>query len=225
MIEKNNNIQNIIFIKEKFNENLKPDKFYHQILITINLEQNNISLFIGKNKIFTEKYKLFQIISELFSFFIGYNGNDTENINDESRISSKNKTLNHSKIELKTPRDNNSSFISISYLLITKNDLNNENFNDLMKNNNIINGKKKKIINLNEKKFNLFLTKEDIITEVLFNNQNIKLSHSNKFNYLNSELQFINYNEIKNKYIPYIECYNPKGNNNKLNKIYLIFKM
>ena len=224
VIEKNNNIENIIFIKEKFNENLKPDKIYHQILITINTEQNNISLFIDKNKIFTEKYKLFQILSELFNFYIGYNGNDTENLNDHSRINSKNNILNNSKIELKTPRDNNSSFISISYLLITNNDLSNENFNDIMKENNIINGKNKKIINLNEKRFKSYLSREDIIAEVLFNNQDIKLSHSNKFNYLNSELKFINYDEIKNKYIPYIECYNPKGYKNKLKILYLISK-
>jgi hypothetical protein len=51
--------------------------------------------------------------------------------------------LNDSKNELKTPRDNNNSFISISYILITNNDLNNENFNALMKKNNIINGKKR----------------------------------------------------------------------------------
>jgi len=226
VVEKNNNITNTIFIKEKFNENLKPDKIYHQILILINKEKNDISLFIDKILIFTKKYKLFQFLTESINFYIGYNGNDIENINDHSRISSKN-ILNNTKIELKTPIDNNSSFISISYLLITNNDLSNENFNDIMKEYNIINGKNKKIINLNEKKVNLYLTSENIIVEVLFNNQNIKLSHSNKFNNLNSELkklQFINYDEIINKYIPYIECYNPKGYNNKLNKIFLITK-
>ncbi len=231
VIEKNiNNSINTICSIEQFNEIVKCDKVYHQILIRIHIKEKNISLFIDDVEIFTEKYKLFSFVTEWTNFYIGYEGNNCENISNKLKINQKNNvahSISTSKNELENPGNNEDSFVTISYLLISNCDLSMNTFNNLMKKNKIINGKNNKLVNLNSKDFLGLINNENIIAEVLFNNQNIKLINLNKLEDLTIEfkqLNFIDYEDYINKYIPYIEFYNNYGTYNKLNKIYFLSK-
>ncbi len=207
LIIKEDNSKNIYKV-DSFNEHFKTDDKFHSILIEFDFKSESI-LKISIDNIFINQFQLKLFKPEKFDINIGYNGNGLSRNND---------------IFLINENKNPISIISLSYLLIYNDNFENDEINIIEKNN-TEKGKNLRISDLISRGINRNLKQNNILTEISFDFQNIKLL---EFENLSQNIKdsikknaFISSSENLNYYIPYIENFNFQNEFNYLPKIFL----
>ena len=185
-----------------FNEILKCDGQYHQILIIFNFEKKTINLSIDDSFINEIEFKLFTL--EVLEVNIGFSGNGLSNNQD---------------IFMLNQHKNPVSIISLPYLLICNETLESKEIK-IIKKYNIDKGKTLTLCNLIDKEINS-LFKEKILNEISFDFQNCELLNFKTLNH-NLKDAFQKYSFYKHYYIPCIEIMNTSSAKNRFSKTYML---
>ena len=206
LIIREDNSENIYKI-DSFNNHFKNDGKYHSILIEFDFKNNNLLKFSIDNNLINEfQLKIFKPGN--LDINIGFSGYGLSRNND---------------IFLINENKNPISIISLSYILIYNKKFENDEIKRIEKRN-IEKGKNLRINDLLNETINRNL-KNNILTEISFNFQNIKLI---EFENLSENIKdtikkksFINSSENLNYYISYIDFINFANDYNPFTKIFL----